>query len=50
MTALMEPFQHSKHVHRYKRRLGMHTVGANSNGKIWFFVNKHTEVEIISDI
>ncbi|KAH0729153.1 hypothetical protein KY289_000341 [Solanum tuberosum] len=45
----MEPFQNSKHIQRYKRRLGMHYVNYNVNGQIWVFVKQHVYVGVIAD-
>ncbi|XP_059306374.1 uncharacterized protein LOC132057787 [Lycium ferocissimum] len=43
----MEPFQDSKHIDKYKRRLGMRWWFLTCNGKIWFFVNDGIEVEVL---
>ncbi|XP_015159308.1 uncharacterized protein [Solanum tuberosum] len=45
----MEPFQNSRHIQRYKRRLGMHYVNYNVNGQIWVFVKQHVHVGVIAD-
>ncbi|XP_060211838.1 uncharacterized protein LOC132639409 [Lycium barbarum] len=45
----MEPFQHVRQIQKFKRRLGIHQAGANCSGKIWFFVEKNVDVEILSD-
>lgn len=48
LIALMESFQHMRHLGSYKRKLKMHTTVTNSNGKIWFFVKEGLDVEVIS--
>ncbi|KAK4706480.1 hypothetical protein R3W88_033958 [Solanum pinnatisectum] len=45
----MEQFQNSRHIQRYKRRLGMHYVNHNVNGQIWVFVKQHIHVGVIAD-
>ncbi|KAG5620341.1 hypothetical protein H5410_005559, partial [Solanum commersonii] len=35
MISLMEPFQNTRHIQRYKRRLGMSYVNYNWNDRIW---------------
>ncbi|XP_060183615.1 uncharacterized protein LOC132613564 [Lycium barbarum] len=45
----MEPFQHVRQVHQYRRRLGMPYANFNCNGRIWFFVNDNIDVEIIDN-
>lgn len=45
----MKPFQQVKHIHNYKRRLNMSVAGANSSGKIWYFVADKIEVEVVLD-
>ncbi|XP_059314087.1 uncharacterized protein LOC132064926 [Lycium ferocissimum] len=47
LIAFMEPFLDSRHIDKYKRRLGMQVAGFNCNGKIWFFVNDGIEVEVL---
>ncbi|XP_060194965.1 uncharacterized protein LOC132624161 [Lycium barbarum] len=47
--ALMEPFQHFRHIERFRRRLGMRYAHHNCNGTIWFFINNNTDVEVIQD-
>ncbi|XP_059285583.1 uncharacterized protein LOC132039048 [Lycium ferocissimum] len=49
IIALMEPFQHFRHIQRFRRRLGMKYAHHNCNGKIWFFVNDNIDVEVIQD-
>ena len=49
IIVLPEPFQRTKHIEKYKRRLGMHVTGANINGKIWYFVAQGVDVEVIED-
>ncbi|KAH0743234.1 hypothetical protein KY290_031227 [Solanum tuberosum] len=41
--------ERTKHIKKYKRRLGMHMAGANINGKIWYFVAQGVDVEVIED-
>ncbi|XP_060182017.1 uncharacterized protein LOC132611631 [Lycium barbarum] len=48
--SLMEPFQHSRHIQGFRRRLGMRYAHYNCNGKIWFFVNDNVDVEILQDL
>ncbi|XP_059301959.1 uncharacterized protein LOC132053883 [Lycium ferocissimum] len=43
----MEPFQNCRHIQKYKRRLGMEEVIANSNGKIWVFIDVAVQMEIL---
>lgn len=43
--ALMEPFQHQRHIEMYKLWVGMSTAWHNSNGKIWVFVEEDYQVE-----
>ncbi|XP_060201100.1 uncharacterized protein LOC132629763 [Lycium barbarum] len=43
--ALMEPFQHQRHIEMYKLWVGMSTAWHNSNGKIWVFVDDEYQVE-----
>ncbi|XP_060170653.1 uncharacterized protein LOC132601588 [Lycium barbarum] len=47
LIAFMEPFQDSRHIDKYKKRLGMQVAGFNCNGKIWFFVKDGIEVEVL---
>ncbi|XP_060182816.1 uncharacterized protein LOC132612735 [Lycium barbarum] len=49
IIALMEPFQNSRYLLKYKRRLGMETVLANTNGKIWVFLDDAIQCDIIMD-
>ncbi|XP_060200867.1 uncharacterized protein LOC132629156 [Lycium barbarum] len=49
IVALMEPFQNCRHLHKYRRRLGMETAFANSNGKIWVFAEAAVQCEVIMD-
>ncbi|KAH0771764.1 hypothetical protein KY290_015745 [Solanum tuberosum] len=35
LIALLEPFQDTRQIQKYKRRLGMQYVNSNSNGQIW---------------
>ncbi|XP_059315791.1 uncharacterized protein LOC132066504 [Lycium ferocissimum] len=49
IIALMEPFQHFRHIQRFRRRLGMRYAHHNYNGKIWFFINDNIDVEVIQD-
>ncbi|XP_059289476.1 uncharacterized protein LOC132042996 [Lycium ferocissimum] len=49
LIALMEPFQDSRHISRYKRRLGMSLANHNCNGKIWCFINEGIDVEVLMD-
>ncbi|XP_049357633.1 uncharacterized protein LOC125822286 [Solanum verrucosum] len=39
----------SRHIQKYKRRLGMSYVNYNSNDQIWSFIKEHIQVGIISD-
>ncbi|XP_060183335.1 uncharacterized protein LOC132613335 [Lycium barbarum] len=49
IVALMEPFQHSKHLQKYRRRIGMETALTNINGKIWVFIDAVVQWEILLD-
>ncbi|XP_059288673.1 uncharacterized protein LOC132042062 [Lycium ferocissimum] len=49
LISLLEPFQQSRHIDRYKRRLGMNLANHNCNGKIWFFVTDGIEVDVLMD-
>ncbi|KAG5631193.1 hypothetical protein H5410_002910 [Solanum commersonii] len=49
IIALMEPFQDVRHIHKYKRRLGMQYANYNQNGKIWVFIQEHVHVGVLSD-
>jgi len=46
---LMEPFQDSRHINKYRRRLRMSNATTNCNGKIWFFTNHDVDFTIIKD-
>ncbi|XP_060216615.1 uncharacterized protein LOC132644079 [Lycium barbarum] len=50
IIALMEPFQHFRHIQGFRRRLGMRYAHYNCNGKIWFFVYDNVDVEILQDL
>nr|XP_009624556.1 uncharacterized protein LOC104115591 [Nicotiana tomentosiformis] len=45
----MEPFQKTKHIQRYMRRLGMDNAYSNINGKIWLFLDRVVEWELLND-
>lgn len=45
----MEPFEDRRELEILKRRLGFQQAYANTNGKIWAFVDKFMEVKIIGD-
>ncbi|XP_060211843.1 uncharacterized protein LOC132639414 [Lycium barbarum] len=45
----MEPFQHQRQIHKYRRRLGMPYANSNCNGKIWFFVEHNVDVKVLLD-
>ncbi|XP_059291461.1 uncharacterized protein LOC132044942 [Lycium ferocissimum] len=47
--ALMEPFQQARNVEIYKRKIGMNIAGANSKGKIWYFIEANVDVQVLSD-
>ncbi|KAG5575996.1 hypothetical protein H5410_056130 [Solanum commersonii] len=47
--ALLEPFQHTRHINRYRSRLQMPLMFHNCNGKIWLFVNHGFIATLISD-
>ncbi|XP_055814452.1 uncharacterized protein LOC129884128 [Solanum dulcamara] len=47
--SLMEPFQHYRQIQAYRRILGMTYAHYNCNGKVWFFVQDHVDVEILQD-
>lgn len=49
LIALMELFQSARQIQMYERKLNMHTVGTNGNGKIWYFISDNVDVEVISD-
>jgi len=49
LIALMEPFQDTRHIRKYKRRLGMQYVNYNSNGQIWVFIQEGIHVGVVSD-
>lgn len=49
LIALMEPFQHTRHIQKYKRRLGTMFFNYNQNGKICVFVQKNIQVQILSN-
>ncbi|KAH0693154.1 hypothetical protein KY290_021334 [Solanum tuberosum] len=38
-----------RHIHKYKRRLGMQYANYNQNGKIWVFIQEHIHVGVLSD-
>ncbi|KAH0776353.1 hypothetical protein KY290_007764 [Solanum tuberosum] len=42
LIALMEPFQDTRQLQCYKRRLGMRYVNYNTNGQIWVFIKEAT--------
>lgn len=46
---LLEPFQQIRRINKYKRRLKMDTAIANSNGKIYFFINQDVELIVVQD-
>ncbi|XP_060190564.1 uncharacterized protein LOC132619785 [Lycium barbarum] len=48
-VALLEPFQHVRHIDMYKLWLNMGTAWHNVNGKIWIFVDAEIQVEIMRD-
>ncbi|XP_060194987.1 uncharacterized protein LOC132624185 [Lycium barbarum] len=48
-VALMEPFQQARNVEVYKRKLGMNIAGANSTGKIWYFIEVNVDVQVLLD-
>ncbi|XP_060202778.1 uncharacterized protein LOC132631203 [Lycium barbarum] len=48
-VALLEPFQHVRHIDMYKLWLNMGTTWHNVNGKIWIFVDAEIQVEIMRD-
>ncbi|XP_060210833.1 uncharacterized protein LOC132637818 [Lycium barbarum] len=48
-VALLEPFQHVRHIDMYKLWLNMGTSWHNVNGKIWIFVDAEIQVEIMRD-
>ncbi|KAK4733974.1 hypothetical protein R3W88_008235 [Solanum pinnatisectum] len=45
----MEAFQNCRHLQKYRRRLGMETSIANTNGKIWIFLDTGIQWEILMD-
>ncbi|XP_060183360.1 uncharacterized protein LOC132613364 [Lycium barbarum] len=47
--ALMEPFQHHRHIDMYRLWLGMGTAWHNITGKIWVFVNEEFQAEVTKD-
>ncbi|KAG5610941.1 hypothetical protein H5410_022222 [Solanum commersonii] len=47
--ALLEHFQHTKHINRYRSRLQMPLMFHDYNGKIWLFVNHGFTTTLISD-
>ncbi|XP_060181187.1 uncharacterized protein LOC132610801 [Lycium barbarum] len=49
LIAVTKPFQNSRNIQRYKRRLGMNFAGYNCNGKIWYFVEDGVDVEVLMD-
>ncbi|XP_060210656.1 uncharacterized protein LOC132637608 [Lycium barbarum] len=49
LVALMEPYQHQRQIHKYRRRLGMPYANSNCNGKIWLFVQHNVDVEVLLD-
>ncbi|KAK6791385.1 hypothetical protein RDI58_010466 [Solanum bulbocastanum] len=46
---LIEPFQDTRNIQKFTRRLGMQYVNFNKNGQIWVFVNHNIQVGVISD-
>ncbi|KAH0679730.1 hypothetical protein KY284_020815 [Solanum tuberosum] len=46
---LLKPFQDTRHIQKFKRRLGMQYVNYNSNGQIWVFVKENIQVGVILD-
>ncbi|XP_070034553.1 uncharacterized protein [Nicotiana tomentosiformis] len=49
IVALMEPFQKTKHIQRYMKRIGMDNAYSNINGKIWLFLDIVVEWELLND-
>ncbi|XP_060200616.1 uncharacterized protein LOC132628879 [Lycium barbarum] len=47
--ALMEPFQHIRHIEMYKLWVGMKIAWHNINGKIWLFIEEGYQVELQLD-
>ena len=47
--ALMEPFQDSRFIKKYRRRLRMPLATSNYNGKIWIFINHDFDIIVISN-
>lgn len=48
--ALLEPFQHHRHIDMYKLWLDMGTTYHNVNGKIWLFVEGRFQIEVQLDM
>lgn len=49
IIALLEPFQRANQINKCKRKLGMVHVGANINGKIWYFIDDAIVMEVIDN-
>ncbi|XP_075103556.1 uncharacterized protein LOC142178124 [Nicotiana tabacum] len=47
IVALMESFQKTEHIQRYRRILGMDNAYSNINGKIWLFIDSVVEWELL---
>lgn len=45
LMAIMRPFQETRHIQSYKRRLCITYSNYNINEKIWLFVKENIEVE-----
>ncbi|KAG5575266.1 hypothetical protein H5410_055400 [Solanum commersonii] len=46
---LLEPFQNSRHINKYRRRLRMPLATSNCNGKIWFFTTRDFTTTVIKN-
>ncbi|XP_016505750.1 uncharacterized protein LOC107823577 [Nicotiana tabacum] len=49
IVALMEPFQKTRYIQKYMRRLGMENAISNVNGKIWLFLDAMVEWDLLID-
>lgn len=49
LIALIEPFQESRYIQRYKRRLGMQSATYNHSREIWVFTSEGFSVELLLD-
>ncbi|OIT28638.1 hypothetical protein A4A49_64033, partial [Nicotiana attenuata] len=49
IVSLMEPFQKTRHIQKYRRRLGMDAEISNVNRKIWLFFDAAVEWDLLMD-